>query len=32
MPKMGESITEGTILAWLVPEGQSFDEGDILVE
>tara|TARA_R110001632_G_scaffold73687_2_gene169362 strand:- start:1219 stop:2508 length:1290 start_codon:yes stop_codon:yes gene_type:complete len=32
MPKMGESITEGTILNWLVAEGQSFDEGDILVE
>jgi 2-oxoglutarate dehydrogenase E2 component (dihydrolipoamide succinyltransferase) len=32
MPKMGESITEGTILNWLVAEGASFDEGDILVE
>ncbi|RMB62934.1 2-oxo acid dehydrogenase subunit E2 [Dokdonia sinensis] len=32
MPKMGESITEGTILNWLVAEGESFDEGDILVE
>lgn len=32
MPKMGESITEGTILNWLVAEGQPFDEGDILVE
>lgn len=32
MPKMGESITEGTILNWLVSEGQSFEEGDILVE
>ena len=32
MPKMGESITEGTILNWLVQEGESFDEGDILVE
>jgi 2-oxoglutarate dehydrogenase E2 component (dihydrolipoamide succinyltransferase) len=32
MPKLGESITEGTILSWLVSEGQSFDEGDILVE
>jgi len=32
MPKMGESITEGTILNWLVDEGASFEEGDILVE
>ena len=32
MPKMGESITEGTILNWLVNEGDSFEEGDILVE
>lgn len=32
MPKMGESITEGTILNWLVAEGESFEEGDILLE
>lgn len=32
MPKMGESITEGTILNWLVQEGETFEEGDILVE
>ncbi|MGB5982023.1 MAG: dihydrolipoamide acetyltransferase family protein [Nonlabens sp.] len=32
LPKMGESITEGTIISWLVEEGASFDEGDILVE
>jgi len=32
MPKMGESITEGTILNWLVEEGDSFNEGDILLE
>ncbi|MGB3592159.1 MAG: dihydrolipoamide acetyltransferase family protein [Nonlabens sp.] len=32
VPKMGESITEGTILNWLVQEGASFEEGDILVE
>lgn len=32
MPKMGESITEGTILNWMVGEGESFEEGDILVE
>ncbi len=29
---MGESITEGTILNWLVDEGDAFEEGDILVE
>ncbi len=32
LPKMGESITEGTILNWLIDEGDAFDEGDILVE
>ena len=32
MPKMGESITEGTIINWLVEEGASFEAGDILVE
>lgn len=32
VPKMGESITEGTILNWLVLEGESFEEGDILLE
>ncbi|MBZ9651348.1 dihydrolipoamide acetyltransferase family protein [Psychroflexus montanilacus] len=32
LPKMGESITEGTILNWIVGEGDSFQEGDILVE
>ena len=32
MPKMGESITEGTIINWVVQEGEHFDEGDILVE
>ena len=29
---MGESITQGTILNWLVKEGAAFQEGDILVE
>ncbi|WP_438962307.1 dihydrolipoamide acetyltransferase family protein [Nonlabens sp.] len=29
---MGESITEGTILNWLVQEGEGFEEGDIIVE
>ncbi|WP_019037915.1 dihydrolipoamide acetyltransferase family protein [Psychroflexus tropicus] len=32
LPKMGESITEGTILNWVVNVGDSFQEGDILVE
>ena len=32
MPKMGESITEGTIINWTLKEGDSFDEGDILLE
>jgi 2-oxoglutarate dehydrogenase E2 component (dihydrolipoamide succinyltransferase) len=32
MPKMGESITEGIIINWLLSEGDSFNEGDILLE
>ena len=32
MPKIGESITEGTIINWLVNVGDSFDEGDIILE
>ena len=32
LPKMGESITEGTIINWLVSEGEDFEEGDILLE
>lgn len=32
LPKMGESISEGTILNWIVDEGEGFQEGDILVE
>lgn len=32
VPKMGESITEGTIINWVVQEGETFEEGDILVE
>ncbi|MGS2727684.1 dihydrolipoamide acetyltransferase family protein [Psychroserpens sp. BH13MA-6] len=32
MPKMGESITEGTIINWLLEEGDTFEEGDILLE
>lgn len=29
---MGESITEGTVLNWLLQEGDSFEEGDVLCE
>lgn len=32
MPKMGESITEGTIINWLISEGDAFEEGDIILE
>lgn len=32
LPKMGESITEGTILNWMVNEGDTFQKGDILIE
>ncbi len=32
MPKMGESITEGTIINWLINEGDAFEEGDIILE
>ncbi len=32
MPKMGESITAGTIINWLIKEGDSFEEGDIILE
>ena len=32
MPKMGESITEGTIINWMIDEGETFEEGDVLLE
>lgn len=32
MPKMGESITEGTIISWCINEGEAFEDGDILLE
>ena len=32
LPKMGESITEGTIINWMVQPGESFEEGDVIVE
>lgn len=32
LPKMGQSITEATIIQWHVDEGASFNEGDVLLE
>ncbi len=32
MPRMGESISEATIINWLVNEGDTINEGDIIVE
>lgn len=32
VPEMGESITEGTITEWRIAEGDSFSDGDPLVE
>lgn len=32
MPKMGESITEGTILTWLKKEGDSIDQDESVLE
>lgn len=32
LPKMGESVTEGTIMSWRIEEGESFEEGDVLLE
>src|SRR5690606_15352794 len=32
LPKMGESITEGTIIEWHINPGESFEEGDVLLE
>jgi len=32
LPKMGESITEATILNWMVSPGENFEEGDTIVE
>ena len=32
VPKMGESITEGSIIGWSFKEGDHFKEGDTLVE
>jgi len=29
---MGESITEGTIINWLINIGDTFEEGDIILE
>ena len=32
VPKMGESITEGSIISWAKNEGDHFEEGETLVE
>lgn len=32
MPKLGESITEGTIISWSVKEGDTVNEDDVLFE
>ena len=32
MPKLGESITEGTIISWLVKVGDTVEEEDVLFE
>ncbi len=32
MPKMGESIIEGTILSWLKKEGDSIDQDESVLE
>ena len=32
MPKMGESVMEGTILSWLKKEGENIDEDESLLE
>ena len=32
MPEMGESVTEGTVLEWLVGEGDAVEEGQTIVE
>ena len=31
MPKLGESITEGTIISWSVKVGDTVQEDDVLV-
>ncbi len=32
MPKFGETMEEGTVSDWKVKEGQSIEEGDIVLE
>ena len=32
MPQPGETITQGTVVSWLVPEGATVSEGDRIVE
>ena len=32
MPKLGETMEEGTITKWLIEEGQAIKKGDIIME
>lgn len=32
VPAMGESITEGTVSRWMVKEGETVNQGDVLLE
>lgn len=32
LPKMGQSITEATVIQWHISENESFEEGDVLLE
>lgn len=32
VPAMGESITEGTVSRWMVKEGDTVNQGDVLLE
>lgn len=32
LPKMGQSITEATIIQWYISENETFEEGDVLLE
>ena len=32
MPKLGETMEEGTITKWLVEEGQAIKKGDLIIE
>ena len=32
MPKMGATMKEGTLISWLVKEGDTVEEGDVIFE